>query len=183
MYRKILVALDNSATSQALVAHAIELAQATRGELLLVHSLSSQEENSPLPMSATIDSIYWAPGTELDLEAWRQEWMRYETASLERLRHYGAIANTAGVTTEFRQLVGNPATAICKAAQAWGADLILVGNRGRSGLSQLVLGSVSNEVMHRASCAVLVMKGAALSEVETPADVNVSTKDPKQAVA
>lgn len=169
MYHKILVALDNGPTSNALFAQALELAQATGGELLLVHSLSSQEDNSPLPMSAALDSIYWAPGTELDLEAWRQEWVSYETASLERLRHFAAIANTAGVTTEFRQLIGNPATAICKAAQEWGADLILIGNRGRSGLSELVLGSVSNHVMHRAPCAVLVMKGAALSEAKTGA--------------
>lgn len=174
MYRKILVALDNSPTSDSLFAHALELAQATGGELLLVHSLSSQEDTSPLPMSATLDSIYWAPGTELDLESWRQEWRRYETESLERLRHYAAIANTARVTTEFRQLIGNPATAICKAAQEWGADLILIGNRGRTGLTELVLGSVSNHVMHRAPCSVLVMKGAALSQVEPPAIAGVA---------
>ncbi|PSR18920.1 universal stress protein [filamentous cyanobacterium CCP3] len=174
MYRKILVALDNSPSSDALFTHALELAQATGGELLLVHSLSSQEDSSPLPMSATLDSIYWAPGTEIDLEAWRQEWVRYETESLERLRHFAAIANTAGVTAEFRQLVGNPATAICKAAQEWHADLILIGNRGRSGLSELVLGSVSNHVMHRAPCSVLVMKAAALSEAEPPAIARVS---------
>ncbi|MGG6240581.1 universal stress protein [Nodosilinea sp. AN01ver1] len=174
MYRKILVALDNSPSSDALFTHALELAQATDGELLLVHSLSSQEDSSPLPMSATLDSIYWAPGTEIDLEAWRQEWIRYETESLERLRHWAAIANTAGVVAEFRQLVGNPATAVCKAAQEWGADLILIGNRGRSGLSELVLGSVSNHVMHRAPCSVLVMKTAALSETEAPAIAGVS---------
>lgn len=174
MYRKILVALDNTPTSDALFAHALELAQATGGELLLVHSLSSQEDRSPLPMSATLDSIYWAPGTELDLEAWRQEWRRYEVNSLERLRHYAAIANTTGVSTEFRQLIGNPALAICKAAQEWEADLILIGNRGRSGLSELVLGSVSNHLMHRASCSVLVMKGAALSQIATPAIAGVA---------
>lgn len=161
MYRKILVALDNSTSSKALFARALELAQATEASLLLVHSLSNQEESSPLPMGK-LESIYWAPGTELDLEAWRQAWVRYETESLERLRHCAAEANTAGVSAEFRQLVGNPATAICKAAQEWGADLIIVGNRGRSGLAELVLGSVSNEVMHRAPCAVLVMKASAL---------------------
>ncbi|WP_017299129.1 universal stress protein [Nodosilinea nodulosa] len=169
MYRKILVALDNSSTSDALFSQALELAQATKGTLLLVHSLSNQEESSPLPMSGKLDNIYWAPGTELDLEAWRQAWARYETESLERLRHYSAIANTVGVATEFRQLIGNPATAICKVANEWGADLILVGNRGRSGLSQLVLGSVSNEVMHRASCSVLVLKSDALDSASMPA--------------
>ncbi|HSM83890.1 MAG TPA: universal stress protein [Nodosilinea sp.] len=168
MYQKILVALDHGPTSEALFAQALELAQATHGSLLLVHSLSSQAESSPLPMAATLDSIYWAPGTELDLEAWRQTWIRYETASLESLRNYAAIANTVGVTAEFRQLIGNPTSAICKAAQAWGADLILLGNRGRKGLTELVLGSVSNHVMHRAPCAVLIMKNSALVDSPTP---------------
>lgn len=169
MYQKILVALDNGTTSDALFAQALELAQATEAALLLVHSLSNQEESSPLPMSGKLDSIYWAPGTELDLEAWRQAWGRYETESLERLRRYAATANTAGVSTEFRQLIGNPATALCKAAQEWGADLIMIGNRGRSGLAELVLGSVSNDVMHRAPCAVLVVKAAALKGTEEAA--------------
>jgi nucleotide-binding universal stress UspA family protein len=174
MYRKILVALDNSPASDALFDQALELAQATSGALLLVHSLSNQEESSPLPMSAQLDNIYWAPGTELDLEAWRLAWTRYENESLDRLRRHAAIANTAGVPTEFRQLIGNPATVICKAAQEWGADLILIGNRGRTGLAELVLGSVSNHVMHRAPCSVLVMKAETLSPNETRAATGVA---------
>ncbi|MEA5450966.1 universal stress protein [Leptolyngbya sp. CCNP1308] len=174
MYRKILVALDNSPASDALFDQALELAQATDGALLLVHSLSNQEESSPLPMSARLDNIYWAPGTELDLEAWRQAWTRYENESRDRLRRHAATANTAGVPTEFRQLIGNPATVICKAAQEWGADLILIGNRGRTGLAELVLGSVSNHVMHRAPCSVLVMKAETLSPTETPITAGVA---------
>lgn len=179
MYSKILVALDNSPTSDALFAQALDLTQATEGALLLVHSLSNQEESSPLFMSGRLDSIYWAPGTELDLEAWRQEWVRYETESLERLRGWAAIANTAEVATEFRQLRGNPAVAICKAAQEWGADLVVIGNRGRTGLAELVLGSVSNEVMHKAPCSVLVMKAPVLETTKTPAPV----RDPQPATA
>lgn len=173
MYQKILVALDNGPTSDALFAQALELAQATEAALLLVHSLSNQEESSPLPMSGRLDSIYWAPGTEIDLEAWRQAWVRYETESLDRLRGFAATANTAGISTEFRQLVGNPGAAICKAAHEWDADLILIGNRGRKGLAELVLGSVSNEVMHKAPCSVLVMKAEVLEATNVPAITGV----------
>jgi nucleotide-binding universal stress UspA family protein len=174
MYGKILVALDHGPASDRLFNEALELAQATDGALMLVHSLSDQEESSPLPMAAQLDTIYWAPGTELDLEAWRQEWVRYENESLERLRHYAATANTAGVPTEFRQLIGNPTAAICKAAQEWDADLILLGSRGRTGLAELFLGSVSNGVMHRAPCSVLVMKNAALVPNAAPAIAGVA---------
>jgi nucleotide-binding universal stress UspA family protein len=170
MYQKILVAVDNSPLSHAIFSQALELAQAMTATLLLVHSLSGEEDGSPIPMGNRMDAIYWAPGTELNLEVWREEWQRYETENLEQLRQFAATANAAGVKTEFRQLLGNPGKAICKAAQQWGADLIVIGNRGRSGLSELVLGSVSNHVMHRAPCSVLVLKAAAL---ETPA-----TSDP-----
>ena len=174
MYQKILVALDNSSASDALFTEALELAQATEGALLLVHSLSNQDDSSPLPMSTKLDSIYWAPGTELNLEAWRQEWVRYETESIDRLRRYAAIANTDGVTAEFRQLIGDPAAVICKAAQDWNADLILIGSRGRKGLTELVLGSVSNEVMHKAPCSVLVMKVETLVTAAEPAIAGVA---------
>ncbi|MGB3138115.1 MAG: universal stress protein [Nodosilinea sp.] len=174
MYRKILVALDNSPISDSLFAQALELAHATESALLLVHSLSNQEESSPLPLSSKLDNIYWAPGTELDLEAWRQAWARYEADSQKRLRHYAATANTAGVSTEFRQLVGNPVTAVCTAAQEWGADLILMGTRGRSGLTELLMGSVSNGVAHNAPCSVLIMKPAALDSVGSSAIANAA---------
>ena len=158
MYQKILVAIDNGPFSQAIFNHALELAKITQASLLLVHSLSPEDDRSPLPMNSRLDTIYWAPGTELDLEAWKQEWEHYSHESLENLRQFSATANAAGITTEFRQLVGTPGKAICKVAQQWGAELIVMGSRGRSGLSELMLGSVSNHVMHRAVCPVLVLK-------------------------
>jgi nucleotide-binding universal stress UspA family protein len=159
MYQKILVALDNSDASDRLFAQALDLAQASQASLLLVHSLSGEEEGSPLPLNPKLDSIYWAPGTEIDLATWQADWTRYEAENLERLQRYSGTANAAGVTTEFRQLVGNPGKVLCTAAHQWNADLIIIGNRGRSGLAEWVLGSVSNYVVHHASCSVLVIRG------------------------
>jgi nucleotide-binding universal stress UspA family protein len=174
MYQKILVALDNSAAAEAVFNAALTLAQGTGACLLLVHSLSGQEEGSPLPF--TMDSIYWAPGSEVNLELWHQEWVRYETESLERLRQFAHRAEAVGVTGEFRQLVGEPGKVLCKAAQSWGADLVVLGNRGRSGLSQALLGSVSNYALHHAPCSVLVLKGKSL---ERPEGVAASELQPE----
>lgn len=158
MYQKILVAVDNSAFSDAIFQQALALAKSSQGSLFLVHSLSGEEESSPLPIDRRLDSIYWAPGTDINIDVWKDEWHRYETESLDHLRQLAGHANAAGIEVEFRQLMGSPGKVICKAAQQWGADVIVIGNRGRSGLSELVLGSVSNYVMHHAPCSVLVLK-------------------------
>ena len=49
-------------------------------------------------------------------------------------------------------------------ANSWQADMIIVGNRGRSGLSEFFLGSVSNYVMHHAPCSVLVVHNADIED-------------------
>jgi len=158
MYQKILAALDSSHFSDAIFQQALALAQINQGALLLVHCLSGEEESSPLPMHRRIDSIYWASGTEINLDAWKEAWHRYERENLDRLQQLAGSANALGITTEFRQLIGSPGRVICKAAQQWDADVIVVGNRGRSGFSEVVMGSVSNYVMHHAPCSVLVLK-------------------------
>lgn len=47
---------------------------------------------------------------------------------------------------------------ICELARNWNADLIILGRRGRTGLSELLLGSVSNYVLHHAPCSVLTVQ-------------------------
>ncbi len=52
----------------------------------------------------------------------------------------------------------NVATAICQAAERFGADLICISSHGRSGLSKAILGSVSQDVMARSQRPVLVIR-------------------------
>jgi len=51
-----------------------------------------------------------------------------------------------------------PSTAICQAAERFGADLICIGSHGRSGLSQAILGSVAQDVMARSHLPVMVVR-------------------------
>jgi nucleotide-binding universal stress UspA family protein len=64
----------------------------------------------------------------------------------------------ASMTTPVRThaLPGKAAEAILQVATEVGADLIVVGNRGMKGVRR-VLGSVPNEITHRADCSVLVV--------------------------
>lgn len=52
----------------------------------------------------------------------------------------------------------SPAWAVIKKAEEWGADLVVVGSQGRSALSRLILGSVSQKVLYEARCSVRVAR-------------------------
>lgn len=60
-----------------------------------------------------------------------------------------------GYQTREIAVVGTSSTMILQEATTLGSDLILMGTRGRRGITRFVLGSVSHEVLHKSSCPVL----------------------------
>jgi nucleotide-binding universal stress UspA family protein len=65
-----------------------------------------------------------------------------------------------GVDVTIATTVGTPAGAICAYAHAIGADLIVMGTHGRTGLSHALLGSVAEGVVRRARCPVMTIPAA-----------------------
>lgn len=65
----------------------------------------------------------------------------------------------ANIPVEHRLLEGSAAEEIVKLAKEVGADLIVMGTHGRTGLSRLLLGSVAEVVLRRAPCPVLTVRG------------------------
>lgn len=158
MFPKILVALDRSPLATTVFQAGLELTKPAATELMLVHVLSSDEEGSPLPIPPNADTIYWAPGSEMNLEIWQQQWETYAAENLQTLQAFAATARSTGINVEFQQLPDSPGRGICQVARSWDADLIVIGSRGRSGWHELLLGSVSNYVLHHARCSVLIVK-------------------------
>jgi nucleotide-binding universal stress UspA family protein/uncharacterized membrane protein YfcA len=68
------------------------------------------------------------------------------------------LMSEAGVEVELEVRVGNPEAAIVDCAIERGADLIVMGSHGRTGLERLLVGSVSERVIGSAGCPVLVVK-------------------------
>lgn len=64
----------------------------------------------------------------------------------------------AGLTAAGRVERGDPGEVIVNAAVSEGADLVIVGSHGRTGLRKLVLGTVAGHVVTHAPCSVLVVK-------------------------
>ena len=72
-------------------------------------------------------------------------------AAAGRLRSVGRRASASVAQ-------GAPATELVRIANERAADLIVVGTRGRTGLRRLVLGSIARNVLHHASCSVLIVR-------------------------
>ncbi|MBE9035166.1 universal stress protein [aff. Roholtiella sp. LEGE 12411] len=156
MIKKILVALDRSEIGQQVFEQALTLAKLTQANLMLLHVLSPEAEGSPyVPMLSNFD--YYPGLNNQSFELYQKQWDTLKNEGIHMLQFFCAHANTAGVITEFTQSIGNPGRMICDLAQNWDTDLIVMGRRGRSGLSELFLGSVSNYVLHHAPCSVHVV--------------------------
>jgi nucleotide-binding universal stress UspA family protein len=158
MYQKILIALDLSEIGEKVFNEALSLASKYEAGLLLLHVLSPEEDYSPLPIPPNLADIYPAQGNDLTLDFWRQQWEEFEQKGVAMLQKRANQAGEQGVKGEYRQIYGHAAKTICKIARAENIDLIVIGRRGRSGLGELFLGSVSNYVLHHAPCSVLIVQ-------------------------
>jgi nucleotide-binding universal stress UspA family protein len=63
-----------------------------------------------------------------------------------------------GLVVETHARDGDPAEAILDVAQEQKADLIVVGNRGLTGIERFLLGSVSSKLSHHAPCSVMIVR-------------------------
>lgn len=157
MFTKIIVAMDMSDMAKEVFAKALSLAQKYEAKLTLLHVLSTEEENSPLPVPVNLDEIYPATGNELTLELWREQWEVFEKKGLDTLQSRVQEAIALGIKADFQQVLGSPGKTICNVSKETESDLIIVGHRGRWGLTEIFLGSVSNYVFHHATCCVLIV--------------------------
>lgn len=157
MFHKILAAMDTSSGSQYVFDQALSLAKANNANLMLLHVLSAEEVSvTNAPILPGLE--YYTPVIQRNLTLYQEQIEAVEKHGLELLQSHTDTATTAGVCTEFTQLYGNPGRAICDLAFNWCSDLIVMGRRGRSGLTEFLLGSVSNYVMHHAPCSVLIVQ-------------------------
>ena len=86
---------------------------------------------------------------------------RVSEAELSRVRAETAKcferAATLGIRVDATVDVGEPAIGILRRASEWPADLIVMGTHGASGFERLVLGSVTEKVLRKATCPVLTV--------------------------
>lgn len=116
--------------------------------------------------------VGWTPPErELLKSRTLMEYLEYE---YERARHLTDSIMTRirtalpQVVVEAEVMEGQPARRILAIATAWGADLIILGSHGRTGISELLLGSVSHAVASNAPCSVAVIRPMRTAQKSQP---------------
>src|SRR5438874_2115798 len=138
MYRKILVALENSRADETLLPHIVELANLHHSELLLVHVADGFAARN-------YDQLKLAESQEM------KDDRAYLETSAEKLRGQGLPVST------FLAL-GDPAEGILKTAADRQCDLIAMTTHGHRLLGDIVYGSTINEVRHKAVMPLLLVR-------------------------
>jgi len=143
MYRRILVAIDGSYTSNLALQEAFKLAKEAKAKLHLVHVIDV------------------TPGVE---GGFNPETLRrmVRKEGNELLKTIAELAIQAGVDADteiLEEIRKKFSKAIANEAQRWEADLIVMGTHGRIGIARLVLGSVAEGVLHNAPVPVLLVRG------------------------
>jgi nucleotide-binding universal stress UspA family protein len=158
IFKTILVAVDYLDLTSKIIKQACELAQKHHSKLVIFHCV---DKNLPgVKDLATMGNIYTFGGVySSDMLALEEELTKETTEELTKwLNSFSKQANNLGIESECDYIIGDPGKQICQKALESKADLIIVGRRGRSGLSEILLGSVSNYVVHHAACSVLVVQ-------------------------
>lgn len=138
MIQRILLAYDGSEASAKASDLALDLAR-RYGARMTVLSVARPPEF----------------GDDVETEAVIENSRAYHQRVLDGLR---ARAAASGVEAAFVVEVGHPTEQIIAAAERTGADLIVLGHRGKTLFQRLRLGSVSKQVVQYAECPVLVVR-------------------------
>jgi len=138
MYRRILVAIENSPADQTILAHVSELARLTGATLLLVHVADG-----------------WAARYFDQLKLRESEEMKIDRTYLDTLR---ADLEGRGLTVETRLAMGDPANELVKVSEEHGVDLIAMSTHGHRFVKDVLLGATADKVRHLVKVPVLLLR-------------------------
>jgi nucleotide-binding universal stress UspA family protein len=147
MFKTICVGYDGSDPSDNAVRIACDLATKYDGAVHIVHTPHPETVAFAMGAVAGYHAATTLPSPE--------ETEKAVAALLDRAKTTAAEAGLSDVTTFVGQ--GDTAEALTVYAKEVGSDLIVTGRRGLGNLSALVLGSTSQSIAHKASCAHLTV--------------------------
>ncbi len=145
MYKRIFVPVDGSETAERGLSEATRLAKTLDAKLKIAHIV----DDSPLTLNpeagmatAPLVADFAAGGKQI----------------LEEARAHAATSGIDAEVVLHENFTGRVADLIIEEASKWGADLVVMGTHGRSGLRHAVLGSTAEAVVHGSNVPVLLVR-------------------------
>ncbi|MBR8837411.1 MAG: universal stress protein [Stigonema ocellatum SAG 48.90 = DSM 106950] len=139
MIKTILVALDDSELADRVIESLQELVLPQDSKVILCH-------------------VFPMPDSEMELPALRPHPESPALSSLQTEKQLESYQAQLSVKSQLEMVTGDPAEEIIRLANIYQADLIVIGSRGLTGMTRIVQGSVSSQVVEDAQCSVLVVK-------------------------
>src|SRR6266705_260048 len=156
LFKKILVAVDGSESSNRAARVALGLAERLKAELIVLHAISPPtsyyRSNFPVPVGMAPP-----PPSQKEIDAY------YAYARRVALGIIGETVSEAkklgiNIKTELPEGASSVVETIINHAAKEEVDLIIVGTRGLGGFKRMLIGSVSSGVISHANCPVLVVR-------------------------
>jgi nucleotide-binding universal stress UspA family protein len=141
---KIMIAVDGSSSSEPVVEFVARMRWPAGSRVLVVSIANAAATMVGAPFEASAAS---AEIEALDIRE-HEELVSRASRSLTE----------AGMPCETKVTVGEPASALLQTVRDEGVDLLVMGSHGRTGLTKLLLGSVSAHLVGHSPCSVLVVK-------------------------
>jgi nucleotide-binding universal stress UspA family protein len=138
MYKRILVAVENSAADQTILAHVAGLARLTGAELLLVHVADG-----------------FAARHFDDLKLRESEEMKADRSYLEGLQR---DLTAQGLTVACELAHGDPATELIRMVESRGVDLLAMSTHGHRFVADVLHGATADKVRHLVKIPVLLLR-------------------------
>ena len=141
-FKKILVAVDNSVCAENAAKVAYDMATKFDAEIALLNVIE--------PTTAPVSPDYAITPVYLEIYDNSEEHSHVLLEEMEK-----RIGN--GAKTTYLSTLDTTAHGITHQAEEWGADLIVLGTHGRTGLAHFLLGNVSEHVARKSACPVLIV--------------------------
>ncbi|MDX2011370.1 MAG: universal stress protein [Myxococcaceae bacterium] len=135
--KKILVAIDGSDASMHAARTAATLAKGLGAELTLAH---------------VVPPTFVPPEVPFGVQPWTEEAVKAGERLLEQ------AAKEVGVTCERQNITGSPAERLADLAEQGAFDLVVVGSKGRGAVSRVLIGSVTDRLVHICKRPILVVR-------------------------
>ena len=141
--RRVLVPVDFSDSARPIVEYARGIAKDRGATVSLLHVVTTPSPAFDSPKSAAADPKVAA---------------EFRALAEKELDPLAALVREAGVRVETKVLLGAPSREIVSFAKSTGADLVVIGTHGRTGLRHVFLGSVAENVVRLCPCPVITLR-------------------------